>query len=41
MADVSREYVGASVVGRSLCAMGLACALAEIFLGTSRSRYRG
>lgn len=29
---MSREYAGASVVGRSLCAMGLACALAGILL---------
>jgi hypothetical protein len=29
---VSREYAGATVIGRSLCAMGLACALARILL---------
>jgi hypothetical protein len=29
---VSREYVGGTVVGRALCAMGLACALAGIVL---------
>jgi len=33
VADVSREHAGASVVGRALCAMGLACALAGIVLG--------
>ena len=27
-----REYAGATLVGRSLCAMGLACALAGILL---------
>jgi len=33
-ADVSREYSGGgTVVGRSLSAMGLACALAGILLG--------
>jgi hypothetical protein len=32
VADVSREYAGATVVGRSLSAMGLACALAGILL---------
>jgi hypothetical protein len=40
-ADVSREYTGGTVVGRSLSAMGLACALAGILLGACRSRYRG
>jgi hypothetical protein len=30
---VSREHAGATVVGRSLSAMGLACALAGILLG--------
>ena len=30
---MSREHAGASVVGRALCAMGLACALAGILLG--------
>jgi hypothetical protein len=29
---VSHEYAGASVIGRALCAMGLACALAGILL---------
>lgn len=29
---MSREHAGASVVGRALCAMGLACALAGILL---------
>jgi hypothetical protein len=29
---VSRELAGASVVGRALCAIGLACALAGILL---------
>jgi hypothetical protein len=29
---VSREYARATVVGRALCAMGLACALAGILL---------
>ena len=32
-ADVSREYAGATTVGRSLSTMGLACALAGILLG--------
>jgi hypothetical protein len=31
---VSREYAGATVIGRSLCAMGLACAMAGILLGS-------
>jgi hypothetical protein len=30
--DVSREYAGASVIGRALCAIALACALAGILL---------
>lgn len=30
---MSREYAGASVVGRSLCVIGLACAVAGIILG--------
>jgi hypothetical protein len=29
---VSREHAGASVVGRALCAMGLACVLSGILL---------
>jgi hypothetical protein len=29
---VSHEYAGESVIGRALCAMGLACALAGILL---------
>jgi hypothetical protein len=33
VADVLREYAGVTVVGRSLCAMGLACALAGLLLG--------
>jgi hypothetical protein len=39
---VSREYAGASVVGRSLSAMGLACAPAGILLGARwGSNYSG
>jgi hypothetical protein len=30
--QVSREHAGATVVGRALCVMGLACALAGILL---------
>jgi hypothetical protein len=30
---VLREHTGGNVVGRSLCAMGLGCALAGILLG--------
>jgi hypothetical protein len=33
VANVLREHAGGNVVGRSLCAMGLACALAGILLG--------
>ena len=32
MAQVKREYAGVTMVGRALCAMGLACALAGILL---------
>jgi hypothetical protein len=39
---VLREaYAGVTVVGRAISTMGLACALAGIVLGASRSRYRG
>jgi hypothetical protein len=31
-ADVSREYTGATVIGRGISTMGLACALAGILL---------
>jgi hypothetical protein len=34
VADVLRENTGATVVGRSLSVMGLACALAGILLGS-------
>ncbi len=33
MFEVSRDVSGATAVGRSLCAMGLACYLAGILLG--------
>ena len=34
MANVSREHSRETVVGRALCAMGLACALVGILLGS-------
>ena len=34
VADMLREHTGATVVGRSLSVMGLACALAGILLGS-------